>query len=63
MTYLYNLKLKSSLLTFGAKSLNSYNFDGKTVLIKKSFISPFLFPLTYYQNVNTIILLNFKVSF
>lgn len=36
MTSLYNLELKSSLLTFGAKSLNPYNFDGKTVLIQKN---------------------------
>lgn len=43
MTYLYNLELKSSLLTLGAKSLNPYNFDGKLFLLKKSFINPVLF--------------------
>ena len=34
MTYFYNLELKSSLLTFGARSLKSYNFDGKILLLK-----------------------------
>lgn len=37
MTYLYNLELKSSIFTFGARSWDPYNFDGKTVLMKKSF--------------------------
>lgn len=48
MTYFYNLELKSSLLTFGARSLKSYNFDGKTFTIKKSFIYPILCSLNSF---------------